>query len=92
MDNIEEIKKLLDEIKGSIETIKDYLREERVNSKEMQDTMFDTWLNQYQPQPKVNFTQEAQDAWYNECALPPTQGCNIYNEDGTLMKVYLPKN
>lgn len=86
MDNTEEIKKLLDEIKGSIETIKNYLREDRVNSKEMQDTMFDTWLNQYDEGTK------SLPNWYNECALPPTQGCNIYNEDGTLKKEYLPRN
>ena len=86
MNNTEEIKKLLDEIKGTIETIKGYLREERVNSNEMQDKMFDTWLNQYDEGTK------SLPNWYNECALQPTQGCNIYNEDGTLKKEYLPNN
>ena len=67
------------EIKATLKKMQEDINEIKygkyVNSVEMQDMMYNTWLNQY-----------------NECALPPTQGCNIYNEDGTLKEGYLPKN
>ena len=66
------------EIKATLKKMQEDINEIKygkyVNSVEMQDMMYNTWLNQY-----------------NECALPPTQGCNIYNEDGTLKEEYLPK-
>ena len=66
------------EIKATLKKMQEDINEIKygkyVNSVEMQDMMYNTWLNQY-----------------NECALPPTQGCNIYNEDGTLKEGYLPK-
>lgn len=36
--------------------------------KKLEDKVFDTWLDQYEP--KVNFTQEAQDEWYVGLTAP----------------------
>lgn len=74
------------EIKATLKKMQEDINEIKyVNSKEMQDKTFDTWLNQYDEGTKSLPNR------YNECALPPTQGCNIYNEDGTLKKEYLPR-
>ena len=77
------------EIKATLKKMQEDINEIKygkyINSKEMQDKMFDTWLNQYDEGTK------SLPNWYSECALPQTQGCNIYNEDGTLKKEYLPR-
>lgn len=31
--------------------------------KKLEDAVFKTWIDQYEP--KINWTQEAQDEWYN---------------------------
>lgn len=35
--------------------------------------------------------QYCEPSWYDVKPLPPTHGCNIYNEDGTFKDEYLPK-
>lgn len=81
--DIMEIKETLKRMQEDINQIK---YGKYVNSAEMQDIMYNTWLNQYDDGKK------SLPNWYNECALPPTQGCNIYKEDGTLKDEYLPRN
>lgn len=72
--DIMEIKETLKKMQEDIDVIK---YGKYVNSPDMQDAMFNTWLNQY---------DNKSIRWVN------TQGCNIYNEDGTLKDEYLPRN
>ena len=72
--DIMEIKETLKKMQEDIDVIK---YGKYVNSPDMQDAMFNTWLNQY---------DNKSIRWVN------TQGCNIYKEDGTLKDEYLPRN
>lgn len=72
--DIMEIKETLKKMQEDIDVIK---YGKYVNSPDMQDAMFNTWLNQY---------DNKSIRWVN------TQGCNTYNEDGTLKDEYLPRN
>ena len=39
---------------------------------------------------KNDTIQYCEPSWYDVKVLPPTHGCNIYNEDGTFKDEYLP--
>lgn len=79
--DIMEIKETLKRMQEDIDVIK---YGKYVNSPDMQNAMFNTWLNQYD--------NKSIPGWVNVCEVPQTQGCNIYKEDGTLKDEYLPRN
>lgn len=61
------------------------IREMEERIKKLEDVVFNQWLSQYDTYPNVTVDFE------HNYIYPPTQGCNIYNEDGTLKDEYLPR-
>lgn len=62
------------------------IKELELRVKKLEDKVFDQWLSQYDTYPNVTVDFE------HNYIYPPTQGCNIYNEDGTLKDEYLPRS
>lgn len=61
------------------------IREMEERIKKLEGVVFNQWLSQYDTYPNVTVDFE------HNYIYPPTQGCNIYNEDGTLKDEYLPR-
>lgn len=61
------------------------IREMEERIKKLEDVVFNQWLSQYDTYPGITVDFE------HNYIYPSTQGCNIYNEDGTLKDEYLPR-